>query len=292
MGTRPHDQMAARGAEVLRRGALALVVTTILAALGNGCGADDISPEAALAEAATKTTDAGTSRVSFSGSLKFPEIDPVGFSGDGVFVYDDLTGRFTYDLSEFPEAAGLPKTDGWVGEVVMGEDRFYLRLPVLTQDLPEAKPWIEIELETVSGLTPNELAGIGGASDPAQLLQFLRGASGEVETVGREPVRGVDTTHYRATVDLARVIEKAPETARATLRDQLRRRDEAGLGTTFDMEVWIDGEGLARRIRQTDAEGDITMDLYDFGLQVDVQLPPSDQVMTEDELDRLIEESE
>jgi hypothetical protein len=284
--------MAARGKEILMRRALVLTALTAFAALGAGCGASEISPEAAVAEAATKTSDAGTSRVSFSGTLNFPDIEPVGFSGDGVFVYKSLTGRFTYDLSELPEAAGLPNSEGWIGEVIMADDRFFMRLPALTRDLPEAKPWIEIEIKTESGLTPSELAGIGGANDPARLLQFLQGASGEVNTVGEEQVRGVDTTRYRATVELARVIEKAPEDARTSLREQLERREQAGLGTTFDMEVWIDEDGLARRIRQADPEGDITMDLYDFGIDVDVEPPPSDQVMTEEELDRLIEESE
>jgi hypothetical protein len=286
--------MAAGGAKVLRQSVVALVIASAIAAVGAGCGADTLSPEAALADAATKTSDAGSSRVSFTGTFTFADSDggPIPFTGSGVFSYDDLTGRFTYDFSGYAESLGLPGGDEWVSDVVMLDDRFFIRFPFLTDDLPEAKPWIEAEIHTESGLSASQLASIGGANDPAQILRFLRGASGEVEEVGSEQVRGVMTRHFRATVEFARVIEQAPEEAQASLREQLDRRVEAGFGDTIDMEVWIDEDGLARRIRQRDPEADITMDLFDFGVDVDVEPPPSDQVMTEQEYDRLIGESE
>ena len=52
----------------------ALLATVALSALGlAGCGSEDVpealSPQAAVAEAATKTADAGSARVTFTGTV-------------------------------------------------------------------------------------------------------------------------------------------------------------------------------------------------------------------------------
>ena len=61
----------------------------------------------------------------------------------------------------------------------------------------------------------------------------------------------------------------------------------AGL-STVPLEVWIDEDGLVRRLTQTwnqklpDGAGrmetKLTMDLYDFGPRVEVDPPPSNKV--------------
>ena len=61
-------------------------------------------------------------------------------------------------------------------------------------------------------------------------LEYLRSVADEVTEVGAETVRGVDTTHYRATVRLA----------------------EAGASPERDhhpVEVWVDENGRTRRYR-------------------------------------------
>ena len=53
-----------------------------------------------------------------------------------------------------------------------------------------------------------------GAAECLQQLRMLRAVSGDVTEHGREQVRGADTTHYSATVDLRRTVESLPESQR------------------------------------------------------------------------------
>ena len=275
----------------MRRFGLFLTALALSTVVGVGCGADDLSPENAVANAATRTSEAGTSRISFSGALKVSDFGgkTLRFTGEGIFDYRSTLGRVRYDLSEMAKAAGLAGGDDWVADIVLLDDRFFMRLPALTANLPHSRPWIEVPIETKSGLKPSQLAQIGGANNPAELLQFLRGASEDVETVGEERVRGVETTRYGATVDFAMIVKKAPEDAQPSLSRELEQREAAGRDTTFRMEVWIDEDGLARRVHERDEEGDLRMELYDFGIEVDVEPPPSDDVMSEEAFDRLVE---
>ena len=92
-------------------------------------------------------------------------------------------------------------------EMVVDGDTFYIRSP-LFEMLTGASDWLS--------MSPDELAagggGLGiGSSDPTSLLESLRGVAGDPEVVGQEEVRGVETTHYRATMSLAEALEEAPE---------------------------------------------------------------------------------
>ena len=49
-----------------------------------------------------------------------------------------------------------------------------------------------------------------GSYDPSEILESLRGVTGEPEVVGTETVRGVETTRYSATMDLERALAEAP----------------------------------------------------------------------------------
>ncbi|HEY8583518.1 MAG TPA: hypothetical protein VIL49_11245, partial [Capillimicrobium sp.] len=48
------------------------------------------------------------------------------------------------------------------------------------------------------------------------------------------------------------------------------------------VEVWVDDESLVRRMRQSfggEPSGTMTMDLYDYGAEEDVQIPSSDEAV-------------
>jgi hypothetical protein len=108
-----------------------------------------------------------------------------------------------------------------------------------------------------------------------------------VAKIGSETIRGVETTHYKATLDLAKAVDRA--NVPASLRDDLGkivRRNGASL--TIPADVWVDNDGLARRIQLKldlaklagpDGGMDVpaltmSMDLYDFGVPVHVEAPP------------------
>ena len=106
-------------------------------------------------------------------------------------------------------------------------------------------------------------------------------AADSITEQGSEDVRGVTTTRYHAVIDLAK--------SAARLGGEARQRVEglSQLGLTkLPTDVWIDDQGRVRRefftmhVAQSGQEVTIamTMELFDFGVPVDVQAPPDDQV--------------
>jgi hypothetical protein len=115
--------------------------------------------------------------------------------------------------------------------------------------------------------TDRFMPGPNGLS-PDRLLNELIKSSTKVDKLGSEEIRGVDTTHYRGHLE------------------RTKHETEPGV-----VDVWIDGQGLPRRIRATRGQGDDfadVVDLFDFGVQVDVEAPPADEVVSEDKFDKVL----
>jgi hypothetical protein len=119
------------------------------------------------------------------------------------------------------------------------------------------------------------LPGPGGAR-PDRLLNTLRDSSTNVDKLGTDEIRGVTATHYRAHLDKAKI--------------------GAGSGIKTDepgtVDVWIDEQGLPRRIRVPDngaGETAQVVDLFDFGVPVDVKAPADDEIVSEHEFELLME---
>lgn len=277
----------------MRRRTLALLTAVIAAAGFSACGGEGgnetaaSTPRTAVMQAANKTSAAGSSRASFEMTMRGIAPELLTMSGEGVFDSDERKGQMTMDLSGFAVGSG---PDLGKAEMIFDEFVVYMKFQALTQLQPNLKPWLKLdtrELGRKAGLDLGQLSQLN-QNDPSQALQYLRAASGDVEEIGREEVRGVETTHYGMTIDLRKVIELAMTEEQEPLRaaiDQLI--EESGL-ETVPTEVWIDDDGLARRMRLTysgmqvapgqQADMTMTMDLYDFGVEVDVEPPPEDEV--------------
>ena len=276
------------------RRTFALLVAVALAAIGlAGCGSEELSeelsPQAAVAQAATKTADAGSARVTFTGTMSGVPGGPFTFEGEGAF--SGQQGRMTFDMSDFGAATG--GAFGGEMEMLMDGLLMYMKLPSqIASQLPGGKEWIRIDLAAAGeelGIDFEELMQFQQA-DPTQSLRFLLGASEDFERVGSEEVRGVETTHYRGTVDLSKALDQIP----ADSRDAFERALELVGDAKMPFEVWIDDDGLARRMKyeqplSAGEGGDetkmvLTMDMYDFGVEVDVEPPPDDEVIDLQEL--------
>jgi len=97
------------------------------------------------------------------------------------------------------------------------------------------------------------------ALSPERLLSMLRSASRETERIGEEDVRGEPTVRYRMTVNC--------EEAELSCPDE-----------TAPVEVWIDRDGLVRRIWLEDNGTVGTIEFFDFGVEVHIEPPPAYQV--------------
>jgi hypothetical protein len=274
----------------MRRLLLLVVGVLALTACAGGSDASEV-----VAQAASSTEDAGSYRVDAQVSMEGFTPEPVAMPAEGVFDADERRGHMTMDLSSLTDSTG----EADVGEVEMIVEGlvFYLRAPALRELRPELEPWIRFDLQALGeqqGVDLEQLRQLSRQSNPSEALAYLRGVSGDVEEVGNEDVRGVETTHYRATVDLDRVVAQASSEQREALRTQIEPLQQRANVDDALVDVWIDDDGLVRRqvIRYEDMRlapgptGDLTlrMELYDFGVEVDVEPPPEDQVTDFQEL--------
>jgi hypothetical protein len=103
------------------------------------------------------------------------------------------------------------------------------------------------------------------------------------DEVGTTRVRGVETTHYRANVDLDKALAEASARERAQTKTAL---EMFGGQKEMPVDVYIDDAGRVRRMEleyKLESEGNafetkLKMELFDFGTRVAFKRPPASQV--------------
>ena len=241
------------------------------AALLAGCGASDPIAAEEVSAAVSKTASEGTSRMEIVGDSEKEDVVM-----RGVADHERNRASFTYDVTSSDD-----ETLSGAKLRVIGT-KMYISAEMLgaTDDpatTAKPKPWFETDLAETE-LTLDQLLFPFPFVDPGRILAGFQKVSGSVESLGEEAVRGVPANRYRLTLDLARMIETAPADDRAALRKELEERKTK----TEPVEVWIDDAGLARRVRFTVDSDDVTIDFFDFGIDVDIEAPPADQVQPDD----------
>jgi hypothetical protein len=261
------------------------------------CGSDEETAESdggAVGRAVSATIDAGTARNSFEIVLRLPGLDkPVTIEGGGTDDYENERGRIVVDGSSILEAvpdADLPSFVRLKAEIVYEERTVYVKLPFAS--LKTGKEWIRIRPDAFEGTQSQPRLDGLSQSTPANFMRVLRATSGSITTLGNEEVRGVATTHYRASIDLDNVVEQfAPEEDREELRTALAELKKA-VGGTIPIDVWVDADDLVRRLKgdvDVSLEGErlgvgFDVEYYDFGTDVDVDIPDDADVVDIEEL--------
>lgn len=194
--------------------------------------------------------------------------------GEGVFDFAQERGRMAMSVEITPSAGVTLERC----ELVTDRSDLYASVPEARRQ--GGASWVKVDLSTIQGFDANSFS-----SDPMVSLDYLKSVSENVEEVGREEVRGVQTTHYRFSVSLDRLFEKLdPET-----RDRQKAALEQIGITTMPIDAWIDDDGLPRRIgfqlsaEQQDVQFTFegTVEMLDYGEPVDVQVPPASEVREE-----------
>ncbi len=112
-----------------------------------------------------------------------------------------------------------------------------------------------------------------GANDSAEQGFKMLEEAGDVRKVGEEKILGVETTHYRGT---------------------LNHSDPKSSGGHPKIEAWVDGQERVRRMRLVGSPSrsnlDMTMDFFDFGKVPPITMPDPGEVfdassLVEDEAD-------
>lgn len=259
-----------------RRAALAglvLAFAIVVAACGGGGTSGNAAVSIKTLQAAASNSQAAPSS-RFTMDMKLDvHGEPMTITLDGVAAGDGRTGEFKI---------AMPVV-GTIEERIV-DHVIYMDLgsfPGAPADL--AGKWVKLDLDQLkqqNGMF-GDLANQAETNSPNQGLEYLKGLSGDVQDLGQEDVNGQPATHYRASIDYSKVLDELPNASQQT-RDALSK-----LGTV-PADVWIDGQDRVVKMHMTmDASAfgggagtaDVTMQLSDFGVPVDVQAPPADQTV-------------
>jgi hypothetical protein len=168
---------------------------------------------------------------------------------------------------------------------IVKDGYIYVHLPDgAAQSHNHGKPWTKLNDNVYA--QAYGAGAISGAEQesPQEFLAYLK-ASGEVTLLGHQTISGVQTTRYRAIVNLARYLASSTNESPAgaqRLTDLIKRSYGS---TSLPMEVWVDPTGHIRRMALDlhycfaghSGSSAITENLFDYGPQPAVAaLPPSE----------------
>jgi hypothetical protein len=186
-------------------------------------------------------------------------------------------------LTGLPSATTAKLAHGSMREVALEENGdyvIYMRLGFLASQLPGGKQWIKLDVSQLgksAGLDVGKLLS-GSQLQPTDLLSVLKAEGATVHKLGPATIKGIPTTHYTVSVDLAKALQSNGLTSPLLSSAVAQMK-------TLNENVWIDKDGLVRRVAFAyglPAGGSprlaMKMDLYDYGAHVDIAAPPSSQV--------------
>ena len=301
----------------LSNGFLAAGLAGVTAVGAAGCAGDDgggagttaaaqapaATQPATTTPAATTPAPAATTATPASAGTRVPASDPVAKAAaasarldGGITVqlrgtvssagtHSPLTGKGTVDRHSgrgmFELTTSVQGQDVPIREVMDGRS-LYISSALLAGQLPGKRSWMKIDLSKASKVAGVDLTAFGTngpSQDPAQVLDYLGGA-GPAKKVGTATVRGVPTTRYKVTVDLAKAKAKATSgTAKGSIAQLAKTLGSSK--ATFPADVWLDAQHrvLRERVRYSATIGgvksdlDFTTDFTAFGAKVKVDTP-------------------
>lgn len=243
---------------------------------GGGGGEKAVNALDPVAQAADTTTGLGSAEVGIAASITSAG-QTIPLNGSATIDTKNLRAHMSF-TTQFPGAGSAT-----IDEIMNGGVIFVHMPAQLASGLPGGKQWIKFDLQALgkkSGLDFQKLMKTNAAqNNPANFLQYLKGA-GSSRVVGHEGIRGVATTHYRATIDVNKTLGQLHD---AQSEQSLRQLYAQAGVSSLPIDVWIDRAGRVRRESfdvSLGREGSMSMtiEFIRFGVQVDASPPPSDQV--------------
>lgn len=283
---------------------LLLSVVAVIVVAAAGCGGTSVAiPElTSFDTVAAKSSSADSARFALELKLALPgSSKELAFTADGAFDNAARRSEMRVDMSAIADLfAMLGSTFGgkvtgdvgnpeeWKLHVIQDGDTAYVQFPPLEKQLPAGKTWVEGDAKDLQQADSGQLGQLGSfaGTDPKDAFAMLKAVSGTIEAVGTDEIRGVETSHYRATIDPAKVEGLLP-------RDQQQSLNGLSmLGTdvkTVPVDVWVDGDDQIRKLaidlEQTEpgtdktAKASLVLEVYDYGTPLELELPPAEKVV-------------
>jgi hypothetical protein len=260
-----------------RQGLLVGVVMVTFAIAAAACGGGGTGDAAV----SIKTLQVAASNSQAAESSRFTMDMTIGASGEPVTVTVD--GVMAGDGDNGELKVSMPIVGDIEERIVDGV--IYMNLgsfPGAPAAL-DGKQWVKLDHEQLKQQSGafGDLADQAESNSPQQGLEYLQGLSGDVQNLGQEDVGGRPATHYRASIDYTKVLDELPHASAQT-------RDALGKLGTVPADVWIDDQDRVVKMHMTidgsalagaSGTAELTMELSDFGVPVDVQAPPEDQTV-------------
>ena len=201
------------------------------------------------------------------------------FDGTREHMVMDMGAMMEEMAGAFSDGEDLPgglTGDSMTMETIVDSDAMYLRAPFFAtlgdamagseDDLGSAgdlfgtftqldDKWGKVDLSKLGDVLPGEAAsalGGGQTYDPSVFLEMIK-SSDSVKELGTDEIDGVTVSGLSADVSMAEILESQNMSA-DDLGSDLDDLGDAG----FPMEVWIDGDGLIRRIKFSFDESTLT----------------------------------
>lgn len=263
----------------------AVVVIVIIALVAFGSSSNNtVDP---LAKAATDSTTAPGFKMLLSmniGTAGDPNL-LVGH-GSGAFDTRGHSGAMSIVMNV---ATGTGTTKSLrINEVLSGLT-IYMQLPAaLDSSLGVlGKKWLSINLSKLSGIPDlSSLSSNPASSNPGEMLQYLKAASGGVTNLGQKVVDGVQATGYHANLQVSKIPDVVPASERAAVRAAMNKLQSLAHVSSLPVSVWVDKHHLVRRMTMSitaSASGQtvneaFTIDMPEYGPQPPPTIPPASEV--------------
>jgi hypothetical protein len=300
----PHAD-ASFGLTVRRLSAPLAALVALLALGAVGCGGSAVAiPElTSLTQVAQTSSAADTARFALTLEMTMPGAEQkLSFGAEGGFDTPAKRAQLTFDLSSLAElfksigssfggtmTGDLGSAEDWKLEAIQDGNTTYVKFPLIAKQLPAGKTWIKGDAKELSS-AGGQLSQFGSfaGTDPRDTFGLLKAVSGSIEVVGREKIRGVETNHYRAAIDTAKLEALVPAAKRQSLGGLDQAAKQAGL-TALPLDVWIDAEQRVAKLSvdldakrpgtEESVKASLVIELYDYGKPLDLELPSADEVV-------------
>lgn len=172
--------------------------------------------------------------------------------------------------------------------MLMIDGLYYMQFP----DLPGGMGWVQMDPQDIAGATGLDPSAASGTGVEATDWLGMLADVGEVRELGPDTLFGLPVEGYRSTVGRETMIDLNLESGVITeqLADEMRRI----LPPTYDIDLWVDADGLPRRQTwnmsfsplpgEPPAAFGYRIDFTDWGAPLEVTAPPTESVITMDEL--------
>lgn len=243
---------------------LAAAVSGSATLLLAGCSSSGTTPADAVKAAAKATIDGGSVKESVQAIT--PTASGQSTTGaSGAFNFAKKQGSFSVDTGVL----------GKLDTLIDGTNLYVHLPPALASQIPGKKAWVKVDLThppTVPGI--GNLGQLAIGADPTTSLETYELGVTSAKKIGPAKIQNDDTTHYSATIDLAKAKAAAPANEQGAIQSAI---DILG-APTQQVDIYVGADKRLRRVATLSSTGSakgstVTTDFTSYGTDVKVTIP-------------------